>query len=64
MGNERPPAQFTTIWIGAFFFYLCNAFKGDFSDYTDDKYQNRNLLTGWAITIVILVGIILILFSH
>ena len=62
MENERTPAQFTTIWIGAFLFYMLNAFKGNFSDYAIDKYQDRNLFTGWIIQIGLLNAILLILF--
>jgi hypothetical protein len=61
MENERPPAQYTTIWVGAFFFYLANGFKGNFSEYTIDKYQNRNFSTGLIIQIVIVIGLLLFL---
>lgn len=51
MAREPFAAKLTTIWIGALFFWIINIFKGKYVNYLDNKFENRNLITGYLLII-------------
>ena len=57
MAREPFAAKLTSIWIGGFFVWMINGFKGELSDQLNDKNENRNMLTGYIIQATALVGI-------
>jgi len=58
MTREPFAAKLTTIWIGALFFWIISLFKGKYLDYLDVKYQTRNLVIGYLLSLFIICVII------
>lgn len=52
MANEPFAAKLTSIWIGGFFFWIMKGFRGKLIDQYDEKYENRNVWTGYFITLI------------
>ncbi len=52
MAKEPFVEKLTSLWTGALFFWICNGFRGKYSDYLDTKYETRNIWTGYIINLV------------
>jgi len=52
MAKEPFAAKLTSIWIGGFFFWIIKGFRGILNDQYEDKYENRNVWTGYLITLI------------
>jgi hypothetical protein len=52
MAKEPFAAKLTSLWIGGFFFWIINGFKGKLIDQYEEKYDNRNVWTGYFITLI------------
>lgn len=57
MAKEPFAAKLTSIWIGGFFFWIIKGFKGTISNQYIQVYENRNVWTGYILTIIF-VGIV------
>lgn len=53
MAKEPFAALLSTIWIGGFVFWMLNLFKGPFSEQISDKYEQRNLIVGFIVQIIL-----------
>ena len=53
MAKEPFAAKLTSIWIGGFFFWIINGFKGNINNQYIKKHENRNVWTGYSITLFI-----------
>lgn len=62
MAKEPFAAKLTSIWIGGFFFWIINGFKGNINNQYIKKYENRNVWTGYSITLLIVC--IILYFSY
>jgi hypothetical protein len=63
MGVSEPFAvRLTLKWIGGFFFWLLKGFRGKFSDIIAEKYNNRNMIVGFIIELIVLIAIVYYLF--
>ena len=54
MAKESFAAKLTSIWIGGFFFLIIKGLRGRLNDQYEDKYENRNLWTGYFITLIVM----------
>ncbi|MGS0749234.1 hypothetical protein [Halpernia sp. GG3] len=61
MAREPFVAKLSAIWIGAIFFWILTGFNKKYSELLNEKYETRNLLTGYIITLV--VTFIIVYFS-
>lgn len=52
MANEPFTAKITSLWIGGFFFWVINGFRGKLIDQYEEKYESRNVWTGYFITLI------------
>jgi hypothetical protein len=52
MANEPSAAKLISLWIGGFFFWIMNGFKGKRIDQFEEKYERRNVWTGYFITLI------------
>jgi hypothetical protein len=52
MPNESYAAKITSLWIGGFFFWIINGFKGKLITQYEEKYESRNVWTGYFITLI------------
>lgn len=52
MAREPFAAKLTSLWIGGFFFWILNRFKGKLTDQFIPEYENRNVWVGYIFTIV------------
>jgi uncharacterized membrane protein len=52
MVNEPYAAKITSLWIGGFFFWIINGFKGKLINQYEEKYESRNVWTGYFITLI------------
>ncbi len=57
MANEPFAAKLTSLWIGGFFFWIIKEFRGKLIDQYEEKYESRNVWTGYLITLIS-IGII------
>ena len=57
MANEPFAAKLTSLWLGGFFFWIINGFRGKLIDQYEVKYESRNVWTGYFITLIS-IGII------
>jgi hypothetical protein len=57
MANEPHAAKLTSLWIGVFFFWIIKGFRGKLIDQYEEKYESRNVWTGYFITLIS-IGII------
>ncbi|MCC9017927.1 hypothetical protein [Flavobacterium lipolyticum] len=57
MAREPFAAKLTSIWIGGFFFWAIKGFKGNMNEQFTEKYELRNVWTGYLITLLV-IGII------
>lgn len=62
MAREPFASRLTSIWIGGFFYWLLKGFKGEFESQLNDKYEERNLWTGYIISFVAILLLVYILF--
>jgi len=52
MANEPYAAKITSLWIGGFFFWIINGFKGKLINQYEEKYESRNVWSGYFITLI------------
>ncbi len=52
MAKEPFVAKLTSLWIGGFFFWIINGFKGKLINQYREKNENRNVWTGYFITVI------------
>lgn len=57
MAKESFAAKLTSLWIGGFFYWIIKGFKGKLIDQNEEKYESRNVWTGYFITLIC-VGLI------
>jgi hypothetical protein len=62
MAKEPFAATLTCSWIGAAFFWIIGGFKSTYKFYLDETSSERNMWTGYALTIIILAIFIFIQF--
>lgn len=60
MAKEPFAAKLTSLWIGGFFFWIIKGFRGRLIDQYEEKYESRNVWTGYFITLIA-VGFIIYL---
>lgn len=52
MAKEPFAAKLTSIWIGGFFFWIRQGFRGRLIDQYEKEYESRNVWTGYFITLI------------
>lgn len=52
MAKEPFAAKLTSLWIGGFFYWIINGFKGKLINQYEEKYESRNVWTGYLITLI------------
>jgi hypothetical protein len=62
MARESFAAKLTSIWIGAFFFWIFKGFKGSFKELITKEYESRNVIVGYIITLIVAIIIIYLIF--
>ncbi len=62
MAREPFGARLTSIWIGGLFYWMLTGFRGNFTNQLIDKHNNRNLWTGYVISIGALVLLAYLIF--
>jgi hypothetical protein len=58
MAREPFAAHLTSIWIGALFFWLMKGLKGKFSEQLKKEFENRNMWTGYLISVIAFAAIV------
>jgi hypothetical protein len=58
MAKEPFASKLTSIWIGGFFFWIMKGFRGKLIDQYDEKYENRNVWTGYFITLILIIIVV------
>ncbi|WP_428231619.1 hypothetical protein [Flavobacterium sp.] len=58
MAKEPFAAQLTSLWIGAFFFWMIKGFRGKLSDQFILQFEKRNIWIGYCIQLFFIVIII------
>jgi len=54
MAKEPFAAKLTSLWIGGFFYWIINGFKGKLINQYEEKYESRNVWTGYFIALIAL----------
>lgn len=62
MAREPFAARLTSIWIGAFFYFICTGFRGKFKQQLQAKYESRNFWTGYLISVLALIAVVYFFF--
>ncbi|SMC81027.1 hypothetical protein [Moheibacter sediminis] len=62
MAREPFAARLTTIWIGAAFFWIFKGFKGRYKEQLIERYNTRNIVVGYIITLLFLIAVVYFLF--
>jgi Na+-driven multidrug efflux pump len=57
LAKEPFAAKLTSLWIGGFFCWIIKGFNGKLINQYEEKYDNRNVWTGYFITLI-LIGIV------
>jgi hypothetical protein len=52
MAKEPFAAKLTSLWIGGFLFWIIKGFRGKLIDQYEEKYESRNVWTGYFITLI------------
>lgn len=52
MAKEPFVAKLTSLWIGGFFFWIINGFRGKLINQFNDERENRNVCAGYFITLI------------
>jgi hypothetical protein len=52
MAKEPFAAQLTSLWIGGFFFWIIEGFKGKLTDQFIEELKKRNLWTGYILQLL------------
>lgn len=52
MAKEPFVAKFTSLWIGGLFFWIIKGFRGKLINQYEEKYEVRNLWTGYFISLL------------
>jgi Na+-driven multidrug efflux pump len=52
MAKEPFVAKTESLWIGGFFFWMIKGFKGKLADQYNEEFNNRNIWTGYTITLI------------
>ena len=60
MAREPFAAKLTSIWIGGFIFWILKGFKGSISEQYTKEYESRNVWVGYAITLLIAIGYVIL----
>ena len=58
MAREPLDAKLTSIWLGALFFWTIKGFRGKFSDLLSEKSEDRNMWTGYTISLLAFATIV------
>jgi hypothetical protein len=58
MAKEPFAARLTSIWLGGVFFWLLKGFKGSYKEQISEKYEQRNMWTGYLLMILSLIPIV------
>ncbi len=53
MSKEPFAAKHTSLRIGGFFYWIIKGFKGKLINQYGEKYDNRNIWTGYFITLIL-----------
>jgi len=53
MTKEPFAAKLTSLYIGGFFFWIINGFRGKITDQFTSENENRNVWVGYIITILV-----------
>jgi hypothetical protein len=58
MAKEPFASKLTSIWIGAFFFWMIKGFRGKYEEQLVKELESRNVWTGYFISLlfIFLVG--------
>jgi len=62
MAKEPFAAKLSAMWLGALFFWIFTGFSKKYTDLLSKKYETRNLITGYILTITFFL--ILIYFAY
>lgn len=52
MAKDPFAAKLTSLWIGGYFFWIIKGFRGRLIDEYEEKYESRNVCTGYFITLI------------
>jgi hypothetical protein len=52
MAKEPFAEKLTSLWIGGFLFWIIKGFRGKLIDQYEKEYENRNVWTGYFITLI------------
>jgi hypothetical protein len=58
MAKESFAARLTSIWLGGAFFWLLKGFKGPYKEQISEKYEQRNMWTGYLLMVLSLIPIV------
>ena len=58
MARELFAEKLTSKWIGGAFYWLLKGFKGKYSDLLIEKYDKKNIWTGYIINVIFFLSII------
>lgn len=52
MAKEPFAAKLTSLWIGGFFYWIIKGFRGKLINQYEEKYEIRNVLMGYFISLI------------
>ena len=58
VASELDTELASSVWLGALFFYLANAGRITFSKLWHQRYRKRNIIIGYLIKLILLIGVI------
>lgn len=58
MAKEPFAEKLTSLWIGGFFYWIIGGFRGKLIDQFEEKYDNRNVWTGYFMTLILIVIVV------
>ncbi|AFD08669.1 hypothetical protein [Solitalea canadensis] len=64
MAKEPFAAKLTSIWIGGFFFWFLKGFNGKLNNQFSEKYESRNIWTGYTLSLIVACTVLYILYKR
>ena len=55
MAKESFAAKLTSLWIGGFVIWTLKGFRGRLKQQFEEKYENRNIWTGYLFTLIVVI---------
>ena len=60
MANDSLMQTMLSNWVGAFFYWMFNGFKGRYQNQISDEKAKRNIWTGYIILLISIIILVLI----